>query len=217
MIKGVIFDFDGLILDTETYQYEMFKEIFNTHSVELPFERWVKGIGTKSDFSLFNYLMEHSLAKLNPDELKEKFRKDFIEGLKNVDCREGIRVYLEEASDLGLKIGLASSSNYEWVSMHLKNLDLFDYFSCIKTSDDVDRVKPSPELYISAAKCLGLHPKECLVFEDSANGAIAAKRADMRCVIVPNSITNNMNFCAVDHRLKSMSEISLNELIKALK
>lgn len=216
MIKGVIFDFDGLILDTETYQYEMLKEIFNTHSVELPFERWVKGIGTKSNFSLFTYLTEHSITKFNLEELKEKFRKDFIEGLKKVDCREGIRDYLEEASYLGLRIGLASSSNYEWVSMHLKNLDIFDYFSCIKTSDDVEKVKPSPELYISAATCLGLHPKECLVFEDSANGAIAAKCAEMRCVVVPNSITNNMDFCTVDHRLKSMSDISLNELIKGL-
>ena len=216
MIKGVIFDFDGLILDTETYQYEMFKEIFNTHSVELPFERWVKGIGTKSNFSLFDYLTEHSLTKFNLDEIKEKFRKDFIEGLKNVVCRDGIRDYPEEASNLGLSIGLASSSNFEWVSMHLKNLELFDYFSCIKTSDDVEKVKPSPELYINTAKCLGLDPKECIVFEDSANGAIAAKSAEMKCVIVPNSITNNMNFCAVDLRLKSMSDISLNELIKGL-
>src|SRR5690606_2679430 len=117
----------------------------------------------------------------------------------------GVEDYLLAAKEAGLKIGLASSSTYEWVSNHLKNLCLFDYFECIRTSDDVVTVKPDPSLYIETAKCLGVAPEECIAFEDSANGALAAKRAGMYCVIIPNAVTRDLDFCEVDERLASMA------------
>jgi beta-phosphoglucomutase-like phosphatase (HAD superfamily) len=123
---------------------------------------------------------------------------------------------LDAARTLGLKIGLASSSNYEWVSSHLKRLNLLDHFECIRTSDHVQYVKPDPALYVEAAKCLSVNPEECIAFEDSANGALAAKRAGMKCVTVPNAVTRDLDFCDVDHSLESMAHMELKELVEFL-
>ncbi|WP_449539222.1 HAD family hydrolase [Ferdinandcohnia sp. Marseille-Q9671] len=216
MIKAVIFDFDGLIYDTETNEYNVLNEIFQEHGSELPLSVWGKVIGTQAGFNAFLYLEEQIGKKVDQDQLTKIRRQRFEERMKNEGPLPGVEDYLTAAKKAGLKIGLASSSTYEWVSTHLKNLCLFDYFECIRTSDDVEKVKPDPRLYLETAKCLGVTPNECLVFEDSANGALAAKRAGMYCVIIPNEVTKDLEFCEVDHRLESMASVQLNELIQKI-
>jgi HAD superfamily hydrolase (TIGR01509 family) len=217
MIKGIIFDFDGLIFDTETHQYHLLQELYAEHSCELPLELWQKEIGTHTDFSPYVYLEEQAKKKLDLAGIEKAFKENFLKKLALEQERPGVRDYLETAKSLGLKIGLASSSNYEWVSSHLKRLGLFDYFDCIKTSDDVEKVKPDPALYIEAARCLELEPNECIAFEDSAHGAQAAKTAGLNIVIFPNEVTNAMQFCEVDYRFDSMLAMPLSELINKYK
>ncbi|MFS0862416.1 HAD family hydrolase [Fredinandcohnia sp. 179-A 10B2 NHS] len=216
MIKAVIFDFDGLIFDTETHEYNVLNEIFQEHGTELPLSVWGKVIGTQAGFNPLLYLEEQIGKKLNQEELAKLRKQRFEERTKCEGPLPGVEAYLKAAKEIGLKVGLASSSTYQWVSTHLKTLGLFEYFECIRTSDDVEIVKPDPTLYIEAAKCLGVSPEECLVFEDSANGALAAKRAGMYCVIVPNAVTKDLEFCEVDDRLESMAEIELKLLIEKL-
>lgn len=216
MIKAVIFDFDGLILDTETHEYEVLSEIFAEHQCELPLSIWGKLIGTKSNFHPFTYLEEQAKRKLDYHVLTELQKEQFAKRIEIEQARPGVVSYLEAAKTLGLKIGLASSSNYEWVSSHLKRLNLLDHFECIRTSDHVEIVKPDPALYLEAAKCLGVEPNECIAFEDSANGALAAKRAGMKCVTVPNAVTKDLEFCEVDHTLETMAQMELTELISFL-
>lgn len=216
MIKGIIFDFDGLILDTESHQYELFQQLFKEHNVELPFDRWLACIGTKTDFSLFSYLTEQSINEISEQQLRLVFQQQFVTGLAEMEAREGVREYLKEAKELGLSIGLASSSDEKWVRGHLSNLGLLDYFDCILTSDDVEYVKPSPELYIKAVNCLGLKPDECIAFEDSVNGMTAAKAAGLTCFIVPNFVTSHMTFNGMDGRLNSMNEKRLLEIIETV-
>lgn len=217
MIKGIIFDFDGLILDTETHHFRILQEMFGEHGTEMPIERWQQEIGTQSGFSTFGYLQEQIGREIDQEGLKRELEERFHSTLAEEGARDGVEDYLKRAKELGLKIGLASSSDYEWVSKYLRNLGLFDYFECIKTSDDVEKVKPDPALYLQAARCLGLQPEQCLVFEDSANGALAAKRAGMGCVIVPNAVTHTMDFCEVEHRLDSMADMPLHDLIEHVK
>lgn len=214
MIKGIIFDFDGLIFDTETHHYNVLNDIFIEHGSTLPLTKWQEQIGTQTDFSPYVYLEKQLKLKLDHKALQDTFEEKLHAKLSTEKARAGVENYLQSANELGLKIGLASSSNYDWVSTHLKNLNLFDYFHCIKTSDDVETVKPDPSLYLEAAKCLQLDVQECLVFEDSANGSLAAKSAGMSCVIVPNEVTEAMDFCEVDYRISSMSEISLEDVIE---
>lgn len=216
MIKAIIFDFDGLILDTETHEYEVLSELFAEHQCELPLSIWGKLIGTKSDFHPFTYLEEQSKRKLDYELLSKMQKERFAKRIEVEQARPGVVEYLEAAKTLNLKIGLASSSNYQWVSSHLKRLNLLDHFECIRTSDHVEIVKPDPALYLEAAKCLGVRPEECIAFEDSANGALAAKRAGMSCVTVPNAVTKDLDFCEVDHTLESMAQMKLKDLISFL-
>jgi len=213
MIKGIIFDFDGLIINTETHQFNVYHEKFLEYGFDLPLSRWQEEIGTQSGYSPCAELEKKIDGKVNKDILRKQVRDELHARLLLEKARPGVEEYLKDAKNMGLKIGLATSSNYEWVSTYLKMLNLTEYFECIKTSNDVEKVKPDPALYEETAKCLGLNPVECLVFEDSANGAMAAKRAGMSCVIVPNEVTETMDFCAVEHRLQSMTDMYLIDVI----
>jgi HAD superfamily hydrolase (TIGR01509 family) len=216
LIKAIIFDFDGLILDTETHEFEVLNEIFGQHGTILPIEIWGKVIGTAASFRPFTYLEEQVNKKLDQQAFEEARKRLFEERISKELPRPGVESYLQAAKELGLKIGLASSSSYDWVSTHLQNLGLQEFFQCIKTSNDVEKVKPDPALYLEAAKCLGVEPQECLAFEDSVNGLMAAKRAGMYCVIVPNKVTQDLPFQDFDHRLNPMAEFELSMLIKQL-
>lgn len=216
MIKAIIFDFDGLILDTETHEYEVLQEIFKEQGSELPMSVWGKVIGTASDFNPFAYLEEQIGRSVNHEHLTHLQKEKFEKRISAEAARPGVEAYLMAAKELGLKIGLASSSSYEWVSSYLESLNLIAYFECIRTSNHVQFVKPDPALYIEAAKCLGVKPGECLAFEDSVNGALAAKKAGMFCTIVPNSVTSHLEFGDVDHRLKSMAEMELEKVISLI-
>jgi HAD superfamily hydrolase (TIGR01509 family) len=125
--------------------------------------------------------------------------------------------YLEAAKEMGLKIGLASSSTRSWVTGHLERIGLLHYFETVKTSDDVEQVKPNPALYLEAAKALGVKPEEAVAFEDSLNGAKAAKAAGMYCVVIPNPVTKHMNFEETDLVLESLAEKELHQLLSTFK
>ncbi|WP_026703258.1 HAD family hydrolase [Salibacterium aidingense] len=215
-MKALIFDFDGLIMDTETRQYEVLQELFAEHGSELPLHVWQQEIGTSTGFSPVDYLFSQTGRSVEAEAFNQQLEQRFLERLAQESARPGVKSYLTEAKKQGLLLGLASSSSYEWVSTHLRNLRLMDYFSCIRTSNDVDHVKPDPALYVQTAACLGVRAEECLVFEDSANGALAAARAGMRCVIVPNQVTADLEFGKVERRIVSMEEVPLASLLKDL-
>ena len=124
--------------------------------------------------------------------------------------------YLLEARQLGLKLGVASSSSRDWVEGHLRKRELFQHFASVKSADDVSRVKPDPELYLASATHLGVSPGNALAIEDSANGVVAAKRAGLFCVVVPNEMTRGMRLERADARLSSLSEVPLGELLERL-
>ena len=130
--------------------------------------------------------------------------------------REGVKEYLDAAIKNNLKIALASSSSKQWVHTYLERLNIIDYFEVINTKDDVRNIKPDPELYYKTLGDLGLSPNEAVVFEDSLNGLSAAKKAGIRCVIVPNNVTRNLKFENFDDRIESMGEITLSSLLKKI-
>ncbi|MCM3163256.1 HAD family phosphatase [Metabacillus litoralis] len=215
MYKAVVFDFDGLIFDTESVHTTIYKEMFELHNVEFPFQSWIQHIGTKSNVSIYD-LLEKEIEQIDREQLKKMNKEKLETRLNSLEVRPGVEDFLKEAQAMNLKIGLASSSDYKWVSSHLDRLGLLHYFECIMTSDDVAEVKPHPELYLLAAKKLGVEPEFCIAFEDSANGSLAAKRAGLTCVIVPNDTTKHLTFPEVDYRLSSMADCGLVELVGKL-
>ncbi|HEY6408189.1 MAG TPA: HAD-IA family hydrolase, partial [Ktedonobacteraceae bacterium] len=113
----------------------------------------------------------------------------------------------------GLKIGVASSSGHEWVDSHLARLGLIDYFDSIKCYDDVKHTKPDPELYLAVLTALGVQGYQAIALEDSPNGVIAAQRAGIFCVAVPNPVTRQLSLDHADLYLSSLSDVPLEELL----
>ncbi|WP_134705014.1 HAD family hydrolase [Ammoniphilus sp. YIM 78166] len=212
MIKAVVFDFDGLIIDTETVWYEAYKEVFQEHDLHLPMDEFLKCIGTDIDF-LAEYFQGEIDAKEKRAAITAKAAEKHTKKMKWVNTRGGVREYLAEAKQLGLRIGLASSSSKDWVEGFLKQLDILHYFEVIRTREDVTKVKPDPALYLSAIEALEVKSYEAVAFEDSANGAKAAKDAGLKCVIVPNEVTKSLEFVEVDLRIGSMDEVGLRHVI----
>jgi beta-phosphoglucomutase-like phosphatase (HAD superfamily) len=125
----------------------------------------------------------------------------------------GITDYLREARQLGLKLGVASSSTHEWVDSHLKRLGLLDYFDAVKCREDVAYTKPDPALYLAALDASGLRSEQALAIEDSPNGITAAQRAGIFCVAVPNPVTAQLALDHADFHLTSLTDMSLKQLL----
>ncbi|MGE6256974.1 HAD family hydrolase [Heyndrickxia sporothermodurans] len=213
MIKAIIFDFDGLIVDTETAWYEAYKETMGFYEIDLPFDRFVQTVGTV-DTELHKFFKEQLGEDCNIEEIEVR-AKDIHKGMmKTPQAREGVKDYLEAAKTLGYKVGLASSSTREWVTHYLEELGLIHYFDAIITSDDVTRVKPAPDLYLKALNTLNVSSEDALAFEDSLNGSQAAISAGIKCVVVPNPVTESLAFEKHALKLKSMAEKSLMDVIK---
>jgi HAD superfamily hydrolase (TIGR01509 family) len=125
----------------------------------------------------------------------------------------GIDSLLIEGRRLGLKLAVASSSERRWVMTHLERLGLLSYFDCIMCAEDVQFTKPYPDLYQAVCRALGLQPAQAIAFEDTLNGVLAAKRADLYCVAVPTPITQHLNMSEADLVVASLEDIDLEDLI----
>jgi HAD superfamily hydrolase (TIGR01509 family) len=217
MIKAIVFDFDGLIFDTETPEFASFQEIFQEHGLELPLDIWSQWVGTDaSKFNPYDFLEKQFGNPINREEIRQLRRGKYDVLIRNQSIRAGVVEYLFHAKKLGLAIGLASSSTRQWVTKHLEELNIVEYFDCIRVREDVQKVKPDPALYLQVLEHFNVDPLHSIAFEDSPNGALAAKRAGMNCVIVPNDITKSLKFCDIDLRLESMDHMSLEQIIKTI-
>ncbi len=216
MIKAIVFDFDGTVIDTETAWYMAFREIYAQHGVDLTLEQYSQCIGTSlHSFNPYEYLVTDLHLPLELDELRNSVRRRHAALMEAEKVRPGVEEWLAAARKKGLGIGLASSSAAQWVERFLGQLGLRDYFACIRTADDVARVKPDPELYLQALSCLGVQPHEAIAVEDSPNGVKAAVTAGLQCVLVPNAITKYLRFDEVRHRADSLSDVNLDDLVSA--
>lgn len=217
MIKAVIFDFDGTILDTETPDYTAWQSVFADHDCELEKEIWGQVIGTNWDvFNPFDYLEQKTGKQINRDELHLVHRNRFHEMIEKQVPLAGVESALATFKEMGLTMAVASSSSRQWVTGHLARLKLLEYFSAVKTADDVERIKPDRALYREALKELRVEPSEAIAFEDSVNGVKAAKAAGIYCIAVPNSVTSHMDFQQADHRVVSLMDFDIKKMLADL-
>lgn len=213
MVRAVIFDFDGLILDTEEPVFRSWVEVYQEHGAQLPFERWVEIVGsTTIGFHPQRHLEELLGRPLSQEVLDRRIvrRTEFVHAK---ELLPGVLQHIEEARARGLKLGVASSSTTGWVKGHLARLGILDRFHCLRCRDDVANVKPAPDLYLAILECLGVAAAEAFAIEDSPNGITAAKQAGLRCVAIPNVITAGLDLSRADVVLSSLAEVSLAELL----
>ena len=216
MIRALIFDFDGLILDTEEPIYRSWVEVYEANGQALPFESWVKTVGSSNQAFHPQLDLEERLGRPLPKEMVERRIERRAELVLAQPLLPGVVDLIQAAREAGLKLGVASSSSRDWVDGHLRRLGIRNRFECVRCRDDVEHVKPEPDLYLAVIGCLGVRAEEAVAIEDSPNGIASAKRSGLRCVAVPNPITAGLDLSQADLRLGSLAEVSLPELLDRL-
>jgi HAD superfamily hydrolase (TIGR01509 family) len=217
MIKALVFDFDGLILETETPIFRSWQELYREYGHELSLEQWLANVGTAEEHFDPMFNLEQEVGRpLDQANVLRRRREREHELVRSQPVLPGVREYLEGARQMRLRVGLATSSPCEWVVGHLERLGLIGYFEAIAASDDVRRTKPDPALYRTAVEWLEVTPHEAVAFEDSLNGLISAKRAGLYCVVVPNALTQGLNLDEADIRLGALDEMPLADLLASL-
>src|ERR1700693_1890120 len=185
LIRALVFDFDGLILDTEEPVYRSWLEVYQAHGEELPFERWVQIVGSTTAGFHPQHHLEERLGQSLPKEVLDRRIRRRAEMMPAQEVLPGVLRRIAEAKAMGLKLGVASSSTTEWVRGHLARLGILDSFECVRCRDDVANAKPEPDLYLAVLDCLSVPASDAIAIEDSPNGVLAAKRAGLRCVALP--------------------------------
>ena len=213
-VRALIFDFDGLILETETPAYASWVEIYREHGRELPLDLWLDYVGREGGWwDALDHL--ETLVGPRPDRESIRARRDARKTeLTNAAAEaSGLRDLLGAATALGLKRGVASSSTSRWVLGHLERLGLLPFFDHVQCREGALRAKPAPDIYQAACDALGVRPDEAIAFEDSRNGLIAARAAGIYCVVVPNELTALMDLGEADLRCDSLADVPLGVLL----
>lgn len=216
MIKALVFDFDGLILETEFCDYEAWRQTLAARGVDFPKSLYAKAIGSSfADQGVDPYaLVEKQLGQsIDRAAIKAEHHALMYELVDSQPIQPGVETIIADAKRLGLKLAIASSSPRRWIDDHGGRLGLLLQFDVIKTADDVARVKPDPALFLAALDALRVGPHEAIVFEDSPNGVTAAKRAGIFTVAVPTDMTASLDLSQSDLRMSSLAAMSLEEII----
>jgi len=215
MIRALVFDFDGLILDTETPLYTSWQEIYREVGLDVPPEVWTTALGTAGDPpAAYEFLETHLGHATDRAELRQRRAKREKELLALEQPLPGVQATLREARARGLRCAIASSSEKAWVAGHLARLDLLASFDVLSCAEDVAETKPSPALYLDALRRLQALPEEAIAFEDSEHGVESAKRAGLFCVAVPNRVTRHGNLARADLVLPSLDARPLTLLMR---
>lgn len=213
MITSIIFDLDGLLADTEVLHYRAYhaalmEQGFNVSETDYA-EHWVRAGKGISD-----WVSIHGLA-LDPHALRARKSQYYLDLLgSSLRPMDGAVQLLNELRG-EMKIALASSSYRDAVDGVLAGLGIAHFFEIIVSGLDVSQVKPAPDIFLKAASDLGVEPRECLVVEDAEKGVVAAHRAGMRCVAVPNDYTRHHDFSKATRVCSSLSEITF-EFLRSL-
>jgi len=216
MIKALIFDFDGVVLDTEGPSYAAWRKVYAEFGFTLDYDEWVNAVGSRK---YTDYQVDLSKLLERPVELDEivPIYLGYITDLLNqLPVMPGVESTIIAAEKLGLKLAVASGSVCHRVYDQLKRVGLYDRFESIKCRDDVPQIKPDPALYNLTLEVLGVAPHEAVALEDTPSGVLAAKRAGIYCVAVPNEITRRLNFDQADLRIESLTEMALEDVLKQL-
>ena len=216
-VRAFLFDFDGLILDTELASRAGWERLYREHGHELPRELWATLVGTThAPWDPMDHLEELVGRRLERETLNERRYAHEIAMIEAEELRPGIEDYIAYARAQRLRRAIVSSSSRRWIDMHLERLERAVGWDAICTADhDPERAKPRPVLYLEALELLGVSAGEAVAFEDSPNGVLAAKAAGVFTVAVPNEVTRELGLAeaGADLVLDSLADLPPQELV----
>lgn len=210
--RAVLFDFDGLIIDSEWPIYESWQRVFGAEGQTLAVETYVQCIG--SDFNTWspeNYLEELTGKKFDWSEINARRQIEIESDLLGVKPLPGVRELMEKLTSGNSKcekIAVVSSSSHRWVDGWLEKLDLARFADEVVCRGDAPRIKPAPDLYLEAVRRFSLKPEECLVLEDSYNGVKSGNTAGCKTIAVPSRLTSCLDFSEADAVIRCLTDLS---------
>jgi HAD superfamily hydrolase (TIGR01509 family) len=215
-LEAIVFDFDGLILDTEIVLYRIIDAIFREHGTALVYELWQSFIGHKDHPHWVDILQEQVGRPLDRDALVELRQGRYVAEVERLPVLEGVLDLIDAAAGAGVALAVASSSSASWVGPHLERIGIRHRFTAVCTGDEVDRGKPWPDVYRLALDRLGCAPACAVAIEDSPVGCDAASAAGMVAVAVPSEMTRGLAFPSARHVVSSAAELDLDVLASLL-
>ena len=217
MIRACIFDFDGLIVDTESPALQSWREIYREYGQELTLDWWSQYVGRGGAVGTVEHLQRLVGRRLNAEELADRARARHVEMVEAQPILPGVEDRIAEARALGLKLAVASSSRRQWVAGHLERLGLLRRFDAVRCRDDADVgvSKPDPAVYLAAMRALGVAAHEAIALEDSPLGVQAARGAGAFTIAVPNDVTRRLGDPNAHLTLASLADMTLPEMLQA--
>lgn len=214
-LRALFFDFDGLILDTETPEIRVWKEIFAEHGLDYPDEHWISSIGRGADLIEETpiQLLRRTLGRDIEDErISTERHRRVMAAIDKESVRPGVIRLATEAKSVELRICVVSSSRHNWVDNHLSRLGIASLFETTICRDDVARAKPFPDLYLAACEWAGVQPFEAATLEDSPTGLTAANAAGVFSIAVPNDSTKRLDLSHAQVQWDRLEERSLSDV-----
>ena len=210
MIKGIIFDLDGVIVNTDIYHFEAWKYVARLHSIQLDnsINEHLKGLSRRDSWNLIMKTNNLHMKEKEIEQVLETKNNLYRKQLKNLNSNNilpGVKEVLHELRKQDYKLAIGSSSKN--AKDILRNLNLSSLFDSIVDGSMVKNLKPSPDIFIKAANALDLEPNQCLVFEDALSGVIAAKAGGFRVIAVGNKDLLEL----ADHYIKDFLDFKLDQ------
>ncbi|WP_143317663.1 HAD family phosphatase [Clostridium sp. HBUAS56017] len=211
-INAVIFDMDGVLVDSEPIYFEIERYLFSHFNVKVSKEQHEAFVGTSIENMWDKLIKENNLKESKERVIKyhKKYVISHMESLPQLSLNKNARELLEDLKEKDIKIGLASSSPRQLINIILSKLDIKNYFEVIVSGDEVEKSKPHPEIFLKAAQLLGVESKKCVVIEDSANGIKAANNAGMKSIGFLNTHSGKQNLENADIIIREFPQKSLH-------
>ena len=215
-LQSLIFDFDGLIVDTEKPGFDSWNELYAEFGQRLTLDDWRGATGYVGGFDPALHLEGLLGRKLDWQDLAPRRDARNWELTLKQGVLAGIRELMLAAVDAGIPIGVASNSGFGWVSDGLERLGLRSFVCAVVTRDMVLNPKPAPDVYLKTAETLQVSPAFSVALEDSEPGSRAAKAAGMRAIVIPNQFSERQDLSAADLVVPSAKALSLERLVGLL-
>ena len=213
MLKALIFDFDGTIIDTEKADLESWQEIFAEHQVPFDTELFLANLGRAVALvDLFDHLESGVGHPVNRGKLRRRKKQLFLDRVAELDLRPGVRHWIGQAGQRGIMLGIASCGSRTWIEMNLHRLGMLEQFDAVIGRDHLKNAKPDPEVYLQALHKLGVGPAEAVAVEDSPNGIAAAKAAGIFTVAAPSSCVSGQMCAQAELVVDALNEQLLDDL-----
>ena len=213
---AVIFDMDGVLIYSEPIHIEIEKKLFEKLKISVSADLHRTYLGTSGEYMYRDIKLRFGLPETIQEllQMDESFRSDYFRSLKALELNEGVLNLLHQIKEAGLRIAVATSSSPQLASILLERCNVSSFFDAIVTTAEAGNSKPAPDVYLLAAKKIGVEPADCVVFEDSPNGLSSAHGAGMFCIAVQTESVDIRELSRADFLLRTFRGTSFRQIVK---